>query len=173
MTREPTDGATRAPVVTAGVLIGVGLGGFVDGIVLHQILQWHNMLSSIVPPTDLVSAKVNMFWDGLFHALTWIVTAIGLARLWSAAQRSDVVLSTRSFVASLVTGWAVFNVTEGIIDHHLLGIHHVHPGVNELAWDLAFIAISAVALLASMWILRGDHTRATGRSSSIAPVPAE
>jgi uncharacterized membrane protein len=28
----------RAPV--AGLLIGIGMGGFVDGIVLHQIAQW-------------------------------------------------------------------------------------------------------------------------------------
>jgi Predicted membrane protein (DUF2243) len=28
-----------------GILLGVGLGGFVDGIVLHQILQWHHMLT--------------------------------------------------------------------------------------------------------------------------------
>jgi uncharacterized membrane protein len=25
------------------VWLGIGLGGFVDGIVLHQILQWHHM----------------------------------------------------------------------------------------------------------------------------------
>ncbi len=38
------------PLVAAGLVLGVGFGGFVDGIVLHQILQWHNMLSSVVPP---------------------------------------------------------------------------------------------------------------------------
>jgi uncharacterized membrane protein len=27
------------------LLLGIGLGGFFDGIVLHQILQWHHMLS--------------------------------------------------------------------------------------------------------------------------------
>src|SRR4051794_35429080 len=29
-----------------GTILGVGLGGFVDGILLHQILQWHHMLTS-------------------------------------------------------------------------------------------------------------------------------
>lgn len=28
-----------------GLLLGLGLGGFVDGIAFHQILQWHHMLS--------------------------------------------------------------------------------------------------------------------------------
>jgi hypothetical protein len=66
----------HGPLIAAGLLLGTGLGGFVDGIVLHQILQWHNMLSSVRPPTNLVDMKVNMVWDGLFHALTWTVTVM-------------------------------------------------------------------------------------------------
>ena len=29
----------------SGLLYGLGLGGFIDGIVLHQILQWHHMVT--------------------------------------------------------------------------------------------------------------------------------
>jgi uncharacterized membrane protein len=159
-------------VIIAGALIGIGMGGFVDGILLHQILQWHNMLSSVVPPIDLVSAKVNMLWDGLFHALTWIVTAAGIALLWAAVRRTDVALSTRSFVASLFLGWAIFNMIEGTIDHHILGIHHVHPGANELAWDVGFIAVSAVVFIASALMMRSDRPSVRSRER-IAPVPAE
>jgi hypothetical protein len=50
----------------AGVLIGIGVGG----IVLHQIAQWHNMLSNLVPPHTMEYMRVNMTWDGLFHTLT-------------------------------------------------------------------------------------------------------
>ena len=57
----------RRPTL-AGVLIGLGLGGFVDGIVLHQILQWHNMLSSVHPPATLPAMHLNMRADGWFHA---------------------------------------------------------------------------------------------------------
>ena len=39
--------ATR-PLVTAGTVLGIGMGGFVDGILFHQILQLHNMLSNWV-----------------------------------------------------------------------------------------------------------------------------
>jgi uncharacterized membrane protein len=142
----------RGALIAAGTLLGAGLGGFVDGILLHQILQWHGMLSSFVPPVDLVSAKFNMMWDGLFHAATWIMTAAGLALLWRAGQRADVPWSTRTFAGSLMLGWGLFNVVEGIIDHQILGLHHVHPGRNELAWDLGFIAFGAV-LVASGWAL--------------------
>ncbi len=47
---ETTAHATRPESATSirlpATILGVGLGGFVDGIVLHQVLQWHHMLSS-------------------------------------------------------------------------------------------------------------------------------
>lgn len=145
---------TRAPIVTAGILLGTGLGGFVDGIVLHQILQWHNMLSSTHPPVDLVTMKYNMVWDGLFHALTWLCTVAGLARLWKAGQRPDVAWSTGTLVGAMLAGWGLFNSIEGVIDHQILGIHHVHPGAGELAWDLGFIASGLVLVGAGWWLVR-------------------
>ena len=138
------------PLISAGILLGTGMGGFVDGILLHQMLQWHNMLSSVRPPVDLVSMKYNMVWDGVFHAFTWTATAIGLTRLWRAGKRRDVPWSTRTFVGSLAMGWGLFNAIEGVLDHQLLGIHHVHPGAGQLAWDLAFI-LFGVVLVAVGW----------------------
>jgi len=49
----------------AGILMGIGMGGFVDGIVLHQIFQWHNMVSNWIPPTTMEAMSVNMVWDGM------------------------------------------------------------------------------------------------------------
>jgi len=36
----------RRPLIIAGLLLGIDLGGFADGILFHQILQIHNMLSA-------------------------------------------------------------------------------------------------------------------------------
>ncbi len=151
--------ADRRPLVAAGTLLGIGMGGFVDGISLHQILQWHNMLSSRRPPTTLVNVEINMFWDGLFHALTWTMTAIGLALLWRAGQRTDVPWSTRTFVGSLLLGWGVFNLVEGVIDHQILGIHHVKPGPNMLAWDLGFLASGLVFMAVAWRLIAKDDAR--------------
>ena len=137
----------RSPLVGAGLVLGIGLGGFVDGIVLHQILQWHNMLSSIVPPTDLVTTKYNMMWDGLFHALTWIMCAIGIALLFRAGRRADVVWSGRLLLGSMLGGWGLFNFVEGLIDHQLLGLHHVHPGSAEATWDLGFVLLGGIGFM--------------------------
>jgi uncharacterized membrane protein len=40
---------------------------------------------------------------------------------------------------SLAIGWGLFNLVEGIVDHHLLGTHHLRSGPNQLDWDLAFL----------------------------------
>ncbi|QXE24247.1 hypothetical protein B6N60_02951 [Richelia sinica FACHB-800] len=44
----------------AGVFLGLGLGGFVDGILLHQILQWHHMISNLQPLTTISNIDLNM-----------------------------------------------------------------------------------------------------------------
>src|SRR5262245_579546 len=92
----------QGAIISAGLMLGTGLGGFIDGILLHQLLQWHNMLSSIRPPTDLVAMKYNMLWDGLFHAFTWLMTAAGLLRLWAAGRRPEVPWSTATLAGSIL-----------------------------------------------------------------------
>lgn len=147
----------RGPLITAGILLGLGLGGFVDGIVLHQILQWHHMLSSILPAKTVSDIQLNMVWDGLFDASTWIMTVTGIVLLWRTGQRDDVPWSSKTFLGSILVGAGAFNFVEGLIDHQILGIHHVKSGPNELAWDLAFLA-SGVILAAIGWILlRSDQ----------------
>ena len=152
------DTTTRRPLIAAGTLLGIGMGGFVDGIVFHQLLQVHNMLSAQYPTTGVdaerlvVNLEINMFWDGLFHAFTWVMTALGLTLLWKAVRRPGAPLSTRTFVGSLALGWGLFNFVEGIINHHLLHIHHVTETHNHLIWDLAFLA-SGLLLMGIGWTM--------------------
>lgn len=149
------------PIISAGILLGAGLGAFVDGILLHQILQWHSMLSSIRPPTDLVATRLNVIWDGIFHVFAWIMVVLGLWRLWRAAGRAEVPMPSGVFIAALVLGWGLFNVVEGIVDHQLLGIHHVHPGPNHLAWDLGFLLLGLAQIIASSVYLKARARRPT------------
>jgi uncharacterized membrane protein len=109
----------------AGILLGVGLGGFVDGIVLHQIAQWHNMGSAVVPPTTMEAMGQNMVWDGLFHAAMWVITLIGVYLLWADSSRRSRDETASNFTGQLIFGWGGFNLLEGVIDHHLLNLHHV------------------------------------------------
>lgn len=142
-----TDELRRGPLIAAGLALGVGFGGFFDGILLHQILQWHNMLSSVMPPVDLVTMKYNMVWDGLFHAFTWMTCLVGVALLFRAARAPRAAWSGRLLVGAMVAGWGLFDLVEGAIDHQLLGVHHVHPGTDQLAWDLGFLLVGGVGFL--------------------------
>ena len=66
--RMPSTGVA-APKAPAFVM-GLGFGGFVDGIVLHQILQWHHLLSSEgnYTKTTLRGLEDNMLADGVYLA---------------------------------------------------------------------------------------------------------
>src|SRR3954469_14223670 len=70
MPAAPTrPGAPRS--LLAGVLSGVGVAGFVDETVFHQLLHWHHFYDKGTTAAGLVS-------DGLFHAGSWICTVAGL-----------------------------------------------------------------------------------------------
>jgi uncharacterized membrane protein len=146
--------------MTAGILLGLGIGGFFDGVVFHQLLQWHHMLSN----TDRWGAKTihnleaNTLADGVFHGVVYIFTLIGLALLWQAARTNHPPWSTQVFVGTLMIGWGVFNVVEGIVDHQLLAIHHVRHGSHHLAWDVAFLVWGA-AMLIGGWLLVRQGSR--------------
>ena len=75
----------------AGILLGLGLGGFFDGIVLHQLLQWHHMVSNVdrFSPETVPGLRINTLADGLFHAVTYIFTVLGVALLWRALRAGE------------------------------------------------------------------------------------
>ena len=156
--RDPSQ--ARFPVA-AGILFGLGLGGFFDGIVLHQLLQWHHMLSSAgYPPTSVHNLQVDTFWDGLFHALTYVCVAAGLVILWRHAHVGHHWWSGKMLAGTLLMGFGLFNLVEGIVDHQLLGIHHVNetvPRTQWLYWDLGFLAWGALMLLIGWGLLRAGR----------------
>ncbi|HVG03951.1 MAG TPA: DUF2243 domain-containing protein [Burkholderiaceae bacterium] len=144
--------ATPTPVTTApAILLGIGLGGFVDGIVLHQILQWHSMLSNLVRPSTVQAVHQNMFWDGVFHAATWIVTFVGVMLLWQSGKRgTNPRLSI--FLGAMLMGWGAFNLVEGLINHHLLELHNVREVAEPTAWNVVFLALSATIFLIGLFM---------------------
>lgn len=145
-----------------GIVLGVGLGGFFDGILLHQVLQWHHMLSNThadnvgIPtyPVDTVAGlQMNTLWDGLFHTFTWLSVLAGLGLLYGRVTHArGRAWGSRVLWGWILVGWGIFNLVEGTIDHHLLAIHHVRPGPSQLWWDLGFLALGAL-LVAGGWIL--------------------
>jgi uncharacterized membrane protein len=147
-------------------LMGVGLGGFVDGILLHQILQWHHLLTGDNggEPADTVAGlEANTLADGFFHVATWVVVVVGMlmtVRLW---QRRELAPPWRAHVGMLLAGWGVFNLVEGVIDHQVLGIHHVRDDLGApVGWDLAFLAFGALLVAVGLLLARSAESRRQG-----------
>ena len=140
-----------------GILLGVGLGGFVDGIVLHQIVHWHNMGSAVLPPITLDAMQQNMRWDGFFHAAVWLLTVIGVYSLVLDARRRRPLPDLGSFTGLMILGWGGFNLVEGIIDHLLLGIHHVRDlPVHVPLLDWLFLGVGGAGFMLLGWLMQGS-----------------
>lgn len=127
--------------------------GAIDGILFHQILQWH----SVIMNTDLHGRILS---DGLFHTLVTIALITGGTMLWVAGKPTDVSKGVTLLVAGVLIGGGVFNLIEGIINHHILQIHRVKPGdPNALMYDLAFLAVGALLLIIGLLLKRREHAR--------------
>ena len=147
-----------------GALLGIGLGGFFDGIVLHQVLQWHHMVSNEVAVTTVAGLEANTLADGLFHAAAWVVTLAGVALLFVRSRRG-VSVAGWALAGWMLLGWGVFNLVEGVVDHHILQLHHVRPGANELAYDIGFLVFGAL-LVAVGWAM-ATRSEARGNAGSV------
>ena len=159
--------------ISAGILFGLGLGGFFDGIVLHQLLQWHHMLSSAgYPPDSVHNLKVNVMWDGIFHASTYLFTAFGLYLLWRYSRKSHVRWSSKLLPGAMLLGFGLFNLVEGLINHQLLGLHHVNetvPREQWIYWDVGFLVWGAAMVAGGWFLLRSGRRETAARAARFAP----
>jgi len=165
-----SDTRSAEPPRAPSFLLGVGLGGFIDGIVLHQVLQWHHMLTGDAggEPMDTVAGlETNTLVDGFFHLATWLFVAVATTLMVRAWQRGRLGPPWRAHVGLLLAGWGAFNVVEGLIDHQLLGLHHVRDDLGApLGWDLAFLALGAVLIAAGAALAAGPTGRGRDRRPS-------
>jgi uncharacterized membrane protein len=55
----------------------------------------------------------------------------------------------------MLVGWGAFNVVEGVVNHHVLELHHVRTDVTDVsAWDLGFLAFGVLLTLAGLALVR-------------------
>jgi len=140
----------EAPSKTSAILYGLGLGGFVDGIALHQILQWHHMVSNVqdYPVTTVAGLEVNTLADGFFHVATWSLVLVGSITAIIAWRQGRLAPSWGFHFGLVLAGWGIFNVVEGLIDHQLLGVHHVRDDLGApLSWDIGFLIFGALLIV--------------------------
>jgi uncharacterized membrane protein len=142
---------------SAGVLFGLGLGGFFECVMLHHVLQWNHMLSSVPPAETDQDLRFRILWDDLFHASAFIFVQLGFVVLWRSAYLQHLRWSGRMLAGSMLMGFGLFNLIEGLIDHEILGLHHVNetvPREEWVYWDMGFLLWGAVMLVGGYLIWR-------------------
>jgi uncharacterized membrane protein len=129
-----------------GILVGIGIAGTLDEVVLHQLLAWHHFYDRSTPAVGLLS-------DGLFHLFSTVVLVVGIIQL--VERRRTTPDPPRLALAGILLGAGGFNLYDGTVQHKLLGLHQVREGVpDNLPYDLAFLAIAATLALAGALLLR-------------------
>ena len=146
------------PMIMAAMVLGIGLGGFFDGIVFHQILQAHEMLSNRIPANNYIGKSVNMFWDGIFHLFCLLTVIAGIALLWLLSGKKGIDRSGRLLVGGSIMGWGLFNGVEGIIDHQVLKLHNViEVDQDHSTANYAFLASAVILVIIGFLLCRKDH----------------
>ena len=133
------------------ILVGIGLAGTFDEVLMHQLLNWHHFY------TD--GESVEMLTDGLFHIFSTGALVAGLVMLWRRGARAD-----RGLWAGVLIGAGGFNLFDGTVMHKLLDLHQVREGEPTLAYDLVYVG-SALAVLALGLVLLRRAARPAGPPS--------
>ena len=146
-------------------MLGFGLGMFVDGIVLHQLLQWHHLVAEYESTTDVPGLEENTFWDGVFHLSAWAVTLAGSMLLWRS-RSVPTALPARAFAGLLLIGWGAFNAVDQVVFHLALGAHHIRQVDDYAIYDWSFFAIGVALALAGCALVRSNPPTSPAASSS-------
>ncbi|MFB4163831.1 DUF2243 domain-containing protein [Alteribacillus sp. JSM 102045] len=148
-----TVGTKRKLIIIGSFLLGFGTLGALDGIIFHQLLQWHSVVMETSRQGQIVS-------DGLFHLAVTITLIAGSIVLWLAGKPTDITKGIRLLIGFFLIGGGIFNFVEGIINHHLLQIHRVKPGdPNALMYDLAFLASGILLFVFGYFIQRNTRSK--------------
>ncbi len=167
--------SSRRSLAWAGFILGAALGGFFDGILLHQVLQWHHFLS-LVEGEALRDIRNQILADGAFHVAVYAIAAVGLWLLWRGRAGFAGSGSDWRLLGSAVLGFSVWQFADVVLFHWIAGIHRIRVDVpNPLVWDIGWMVVFGVpTLILALWLIRrageGGPPGATRRPAAVAMI---
>lgn len=147
---RPTTAPLAGRSVLAGVLIGIGVAGFIDETVFHQLLHWHHFY-------DRGSSDAGLVSDGFFHAGSWLCVVAGIFA-FADLQRRRATARSRVWGGALL-GWGGFQLYDGLVQHKVFGLHQIRYGIDLLPYDLAWDVAGGVGVLVGTGLLVGSRRR--------------
>lgn len=160
---KATPMSTSNPKVPRGglLLLGFSLGGFIDGILLHQVLQWHHLLSAV--KDGAIPLAVQITADGMFHLLMYALALTGLWLTWRGREGLAQGTRGRTVASIALVGFFAWQLVDVAVFHWVLGIHRVRMDTEvPLAWDLGWFAVFGLVPLAAAWLLKPGTPAAGG-----------
>jgi uncharacterized membrane protein len=153
---------------SAGYALGFALGGFFDGILLHQILQWHHLLSGLEQAK--LDIRALILWDGVFHAFMYVIAVAGLYCLWQARRDFAAPGADRRLLANAALGFGGWHLVDAVLSHWILGLHRIRMDVEyPLVWDLLWLCVFGIVPLAIGLIVRRSKSL-SANAPNTAPI---
>jgi len=159
-------GSRLRPAIVTGVLLGIGIAGFIDESLFHQLLQWHNFYWA----TD---ARGRILSDGLFHIGSTLVLLWGVWRLWRDRARGTP-SHARALLGGILAGAGGFNTYDGVVQHVILHLHLVNEHVctapmdptnsilscrADIPFEVVWIVVGAAVLVVGIVVARQARAR--------------
>jgi uncharacterized membrane protein len=160
------DRSTRA----GWLLVGFAVGGFFDGIVLHQILQWHHLLSGLGEPAG-ANLPFQIMADGLFHLVMYLVALAGAGLLVTARASGGRGGTTSEILRLALIGFGTWHVIDAVVSHWLLGLHRIRmDSETPLAWDVGWLVLFGLAPLVLATVLPNRGGPSRGAAAAVASI---
>jgi uncharacterized membrane protein len=125
----------------AAFWLGFALSGFFDGILLHQVLQWHHLLSGLdIQGSPFAVVRFQVLADGYFHLLMYVIAALALWLLWRARSTFDHSGASKLLISWLLIGFGVWHFVDAVASHWVIQIHRIKMDAeNPLLWDIGWL----------------------------------
>ncbi|OAS14870.1 DUF2243 domain-containing protein [Paenibacillus oryzisoli] len=122
----------------SGLLFGLGLVGFIDETVFHQLLHWHHFY-------DKSTTQIGLVSDGFFHAFSWFAT-IGSLFMFADLRRQKSLHLTR-WIGGVFLGSGSFQLYDGTIQHKIMRLHQIRYTNNVIFYDMIWNIGACILLL--------------------------